>query len=177
MKRLIFLVLILIFLVNISIAQKVNQVIFDQKANKDILYGQCTREGFKIKPFKHWFDSTYKAYQVDKETMKKVNKTIFSSMKIKIIMATWCSDSRREIPRLFKILDKQKFDSKNNVFLILVDKNKETKDIDIKDLNINLVPTIIFYFDEKEVGRIIESPKESLEKDMLNIVRKVLEQG
>ena len=37
--------------------------------------------------------------------------------------------------------------------------------------NIHHVPTMIFYDDKKEKGRIIESPKISLEKDLLEILQ------
>ena len=54
--------------------------------------------------------------------------------------------------------------------LINVDKNKKGKRDEIEGLAIELVPTIIFYKDEKEIGRIIETPKDTLEKDMLDIL-------
>ncbi|MEJ2614863.1 MAG: hypothetical protein P8Z35_07895 [Ignavibacteriaceae bacterium] len=37
-------------------------------------------------------------------------------------------------------------------------------------MKIELVPTIIFYKDEKELGRIVETPNDSLEKDILKIL-------
>jgi len=39
-----------------------------------------------------------------------------------------------------------------------------------KDLNITNIPTFIFYKNGKEMHRIVESPMESLEKDMLKII-------
>jgi hypothetical protein len=37
-------------------------------------------------------------------------------------------------------------------------------------LNIQLVPTFIFYKNNNEVGRIIENPRTSLEQDIVNIL-------
>ena len=89
--------------------------------------------------------------------------------KITIVMATWCSDSRREVPRFYKILDFLKFNN-DNTTLINVNSAKKTSDIDISTINIQRVPTIFFYINNNEIGRIIETPKISLEKDMVNIL-------
>jgi len=43
---------------------------------------------------------------------------------------------------------------------------------EVDDVDIHFVPTIIFYMNDEEVGRIVEMPYESLEKDMLEIVKK-----
>ena len=86
-------------------------------------------------------------------------------------MGTWCSDSRREVPRFYKILDSLNFPSAK-VKLIMVDRKKEAAGIDISPFNIELVPTMIFYNDGLEDGRIIETPKETLEKDLEEILVK-----
>ena len=52
-----------------------------------------------------------------------------------------------------------------------VDRLKKTHDYSIKELKIKRVPTFIFYKEGKEIGRIIESPNETLEKDFLKIVK------
>jgi thiol-disulfide isomerase/thioredoxin len=84
-------------------------------------------------------------------------------------MGSWCSDSRREVPRFYKILDRLKFDQ-NKLTLFCVDRSKKDSADDTSKLNIESVPTFIFYRKEKEIGRIIESPKETLEKDIQKIV-------
>ena len=84
-------------------------------------------------------------------------------------MATWCGDSRRETPRFFKILDETGF-NQNNFELIAVNKNKKTPDNLQEGFTIIRVPTFIFYKDSEEVGRYVEYPRETLEKDILKIV-------
>jgi thiol-disulfide isomerase/thioredoxin len=88
---------------------------------------------------------------------------------IKGFMATWCGDSRRETPRFFKILDETGF-NQNNFELIAVNKNKKTPDNLQEGFTIFRVPTFIFYKDNEEVGRYVEYPRETLEKDILKIV-------
>jgi len=41
----------------------------------------------------------------------------------------------------------------------------------VEKQKIEKIPTFIFIMNGKEIGRIIESPNESLEKDMLKIIR------
>ena len=83
-------------------------------------------------------------------------------------MGTWCGDSRREIPGFYKILDETAFDV-NYLQLIGVDRSKKYDDYE-KDLTIFRVPTIIFLKNGKEIGRFVEYPKETIEKDFLKIV-------
>ena len=84
-------------------------------------------------------------------------------------MGVTCHDSEREIPRLIKILDEINFpDNQLNIFLL---KRNKTSDYGYeKGKNITNTPTIIFYKNKKEVGRIIEKPKETLESNMLSIL-------
>jgi thiol-disulfide isomerase/thioredoxin len=84
-------------------------------------------------------------------------------------MGTWCSDSRREVPRFLRILDELNF---NNELLTInyVDRKKESPEGDISSLDIKYVPTFIFYKGGKEIGRIIETPQITLESDFKNIL-------
>jgi thiol-disulfide isomerase/thioredoxin len=144
--------------------------VIDQKSGKPMLVGICDREAFKDTSFAWWYNSEYENYNLDKETLAHVNiDNEFHS--ITIVMGTWCSDSRREVPRFYKILDSLNFPSAK-VKLIMVDRKKEAAGIDISPFNIELVPTMIFYNDGLEVGRIIETPKETLEKDLEGILVK-----
>ena len=86
-------------------------------------------------------------------------------------MGTWCSDSRREVPRFYKILDEIEYPSEN-VSLINVNRDIEGLGDEVTGLEIHFVPTFIFYRNDEEIGRIVEIPYESLEKDMLELVKK-----
>ena len=113
-----------------------------------------------------WFLNRYDKYQPSIKELSQIN---FNEIKIKIFMGTWCHDSKREIPRLIKILDILKFDQ-SNVEIIGLTKEKKGYFNDYSRYNITNTPTIIFYKNKKEVGRIIEKPKETLESNMLSIL-------
>ena len=154
----------------VNLAQTTNQCVVDQKSGKPMLVGTCTREAFQDSSFAWWFNSEYDNYELDNEALSHV-KIDSEFHSITIVMGTWCSDSRREVPRFYKILDSLRFPA-SKVKLIMVDRKKEAAEVDISSLNIELVPTMIFYNDGLEVGRIIETPKETLEKDILGILTK-----
>jgi len=133
-----------------------------------ILLGEANREGFTKEPFVNWFNTNFESYEMDQETIDKL-KPLLKDVTIKTFMGTWCSDSRRETPNLYKILDATNFNYKN-FQLITVSREKSTPKGFEKDMNINYVPTIIFYRDGMEIGRFVEFAQVSLEKDMLAIV-------
>ena len=54
--------------------------------------------------------------------------------------------------------------------LIMVDRDKKSGQGLADGKNIHHVPTIIIYKNGDEVGRIVESPIESLEEDIFNIL-------
>ena len=75
------------------------------------------------------------------------------------------------MPRFLKILDYLNY-PKDKIKIYAVDRSKKGLNNEIDSLNIQKVPTIIFYKNNKETGRIIEEPKVTLEKDLANIVTK-----
>ena len=148
--------------------QKLNKIISDPKINKKVLIGECNRNGLKSEIFKEYYKEEYKNYNPEKNIIKKLKKNN-EEFRIKIIMASWCGDSKEQVPRFYKILDKIKF-GEDKIELIAVDRTISAGGIDISKLDIERVPTFIFYRNGKEIGRIIETPRETLEKDMLKIV-------
>jgi hypothetical protein len=59
---------------------------------------------------------------------------------------------------------------KEKVTMINVNRHKKGIENEVEGLDINFVPTFIFYKAEEEIGRIIEMPYETLEKDIMEIL-------
>lgn len=149
-------------------AQDKVRTVIDEKSGRPMLVGVAERSAFQDTSYSKWFDPEYDNYRVKTKDLEGLSDKI-KDYDITIVMGTWCSDSHREIPRFYKILDTLKYpDSK--VKLILVDKKKKDLSGEVDSLKIELVPTIIFYKDGEEKGRITEAPQETLEKDTYNIV-------
>lgn len=169
MKILLSITLIL-FAMNVS-AQEVNKKIHDQARDKDVLINTCTREGITTFPeFKEMYDPIYAAYVPDAATMIELKKLV-KKERIKIVFGTWCGDSKVNVPNFFKVLDDLHFKEKN-IEIIAVDGNKKAENGIIDGLDIQRVPTFIVVDKSgKELGRIVEHPKNTLEADLLEIYK------
>ncbi len=161
---------ILLFVPILLSAQDINKMIIEEDSGKPMVIGLCDRTVFADTNFAWWFDSEYNNYEIKTEELDTI-KNKLDGVKIKIILGTWCSDSRREVPRFLRILDELKYDQ-INLTMVCVNRDKKTDGTEIDNLNIELVPTFIIYRREKEIGRIEESPKTTLESDLKNILKK-----
>ena len=134
-----------------------------------ILIGECNRDAFTMEPFQEWYDFEYEEYTPEQTAVEKLEKYINDGLRIKVVMGSWCSDSQREVPRFYRIMDEAGITDKK-VELISVNRDKVVPGMDISTLKIERVPTFIIYDGIKELGRIIETPAETLEKDLLMIL-------
>ena len=174
MKYFIIIVAFLLGTAKHSLAQDqpVNQRYTDAAGNI-ILLGQCTREALWQAPFRSWFAINYDQYVVDSATCLYV-APLLKDKKITLFMGTWCGDSRREVPRLLKILDCCGFPSEQLTMIMVSnqpDMYKQSPGHEEYGRNIFRVPTLIIDGLTRELGRIIELPVVSLEKDLLRILR------
>lgn len=159
--------LVLFFALSVIISAQ-GKIITDEKTKKPMFVGLGDRTIFEDSSFSGWFEEEYSAYKINEEIFEEVSEKL-DELKITIVLGTWCSDSKREVPRFLKILDQLNF-SQSKVEYIFVDRSKKGLSGEVDNLNIEYVPTIIFYKDEEEIGRIIESPDETLEEDLISIV-------
>lgn len=176
MKLLHILVPVLVFAWSITSAYSQNTMInqLSKDANgQPMLLGRCERNALQQAPFSSWYSSNYDAYVVDSFTCTFI-KPLLANKTITLFMGTWCGDSKREVPRILKMLDCCGF-PQEKITLIMVsnapDAYKQSPQHEEAGKNIVRVPTIIISDHEKEVGRIIEYPVTSLEKDMLAILQ------
>jgi tetratricopeptide (TPR) repeat protein len=139
----------------------------------EMLLGHCTRTALLESPYKEWFVKNYNDYAVDSSAANELAR-LLAGKTIVTFMGTWCGDSKREVPRLLKILDYCHFRNEN-LNLVMVSYRdgayKQSPQHEERGKNIFRVPTILLYAGNKELGRIIEFPKQSLEKDMVSILK------
>ncbi len=163
------LIVFLLLIVGTTFAQH-NKMMLDEKSGKQMLIGLCDRTAFADTNYAWWFNAEYDNYVPDSVVIANI-KSVTPDYKIKIVMASWCSDSKREVPRFYKIMDAASFDYKN-LELVCVDRNKQCEEGEVDKLDIKFVPTFIFSRNNVELGRIIEMPKGKLEENILEIVTK-----
>ena len=86
-----------------------------------------------------------------------------------VFMGTWCSDSKREVPRFLRIADSTGMTSQDYA-LYALDRSKISPEGLERQYQIERIPTFIFLRGNKEIGRIVESPRTTLEGDILTIL-------
>lgn len=110
-------------------------------------------------------------YQPDPATLDKMRQ-VDVELGIVMFLGTWCGDSVREVPRLLKILDSAK-NARLGLTLYGVDSSLNDGGGMAKKYGIERVPTMIFLMGEKELGRIVEPPDGTLERDLLRVLEAV----
>jgi len=137
---------------------------------QDVLEGNIEISDLHYEPYNQWYFEQYNQYNIDSGLVHNFKNSGINECQILIVMATWCPDSRREVPRFYRIMDEIHVPEKQ-ISLVGVDYEKKTSALNISELNVKFVPTFIFYKDGIEIGRIIEEPKISLEKDMMAFLK------
>ena len=165
MKK-IFILIIVVFLFNCN--EVTNKVIIDEKTGRSMLIGVTDRNAFELPDFSGWYNAEYIGYEPDGFLLKQIYE-LSDSINIQIFLGTWCSDSKREVPRFLKILDLSKFDQ-NRIQIINLNRKKKSPTHEEKDKNIEFVPTFIISKNNDEIGRIVEFPIITLESDLFNIL-------
>lgn len=150
-------------------SKELNYIIEDTVDGGLMLLGRATKDALEKEPFNEWYTENYEQHTLDTNAISNL-KTLLEGVKIKVFMGTWCEDSQREVPALFKILEATKFNLQN-LELITVTHDKNTPQEYEKNLDINYVPTLIFYKNGEELNRVVEYPIQSLEKDMITILQ------
>ncbi|MBV1888022.1 MAG: thioredoxin family protein [Urechidicola sp.] len=160
-----------ILVIKSEFKSEINKIVPDTIDDGMMLLGVVNREGFKNELFLDWYQENFKEHVLDSTTIEVLAPKL-KDVTIKVFMGTWCSDSQREIPALYKILDAVKYDY-SKFSIIAVSHEKDTPNHLEKELDIEYVPTIIIYKKDKEIGRFVEFAQENLEKDLLAIINEV----
>jgi thiol-disulfide isomerase/thioredoxin len=88
---------------------------------------------------------------------------------VKVFLGTWCGDSRREVPRLWKALDLAGA-VPFAISYVGVDREKKDPAGEAAGADVRYVPTFIVRRDGREVGRIVESAPQGVERDLLSLL-------
>jgi thiol-disulfide isomerase/thioredoxin len=168
MQKILFIFLI-VFSFTVSFPQDINQTIHDEDSGKPMLIGTCNRAAFSDTSFFWWFNSGYNLYKPDSVAVSGIKKDL-KNIRTTIVMGTWCSDSREQVPHYFKVMDEAGY-TEDSLNIICVDREKKDLSGEVDSLNIELVPTFISYRDDKEIGRIIETPEQTIEEDIYSMLK------
>lgn len=152
-----------------EVSEEINILVPDEEDGGEMLLGIIDRQGLEGELFDAWFDENYDGHILDTTAIQAI-KPLLKDVSLKVFMGSWCEDSQREVPALFRILDAANYDY-DKLELIAVTHDKDTPQGYETDFNIEYVPTIILSRKGEVLNRIVEYPQITLEKDMLAILQ------
>ena len=117
-----------------------------------------------------WQDR-YDKYDPPAEMIDALKARLGAGMKIDVYLGTWCPDSRNNVPPFLKILDRAGATLPVKYYNVPRKSDRNAKYY-VEEMQVERVPSFIFYRDGKEIGRIIENPKAGMIEDMMDIVFK-----
>ena len=140
------------------------------------LLGRCTTAQLEAEPFSEWYVAGHDAYVGDPQVLRSLRNAGLDGVEVTIFFGAWCGDSRREVPRMVKLLEQAGLPTAR-VHLIAVDRggdaHKRSPDGEERGREIYRVPTLVVERAGRELSRIVEFPVLSLERDLLAILSDV----
>lgn len=145
--------------------------------NGPYLVGEVIREDI-VAAFPAWTDSAA-AYVPEPGAVARL-AAVSRPVDVVCVLGTWCGDSRREVPRFWKLMESAA-NPNLRLRMFAVGRKDDAAALakseavgaprDIRAVwGVTLVPTFIFRADGEELGRIIEIPTGTLEGDAAKIV-------
>lgn len=129
--------------------------------------GPTTREQIES-AVPEWVQAEVEA-QPDAETARAL-AAVAPGAEVTVFLGTWCSDSRREVPRLWKALAEAGFEVPFEVHYVGVDHGKKEPAGELAESDVHYLPTFIVRRDGREAGRIVETSPHGVERDLLDLL-------
>jgi thiol-disulfide isomerase/thioredoxin len=163
------LALLPLFLVALSGCASSQFTLEDGETKEKMILGLCTWNAWK----QHAEWTTYDApdYTPDAEILPRLAQAIKPDVSLLIFGGSWCGDTKAEFPKYFKLFSALNFPQSSLSLHGVSRKKKEPTGI-AERYAIKRVPTLIVLKGNNEIGRIVEYPTASIEKDLLNILTK-----
>jgi len=130
------------------------------------LVGPTTREAI-LEHSPAW-QGLVAAYQPKPEVLDRL-RGLGREARIEVYFGSWCSDSMAHVSAFFKILDLVDSPLIQPVYFGIPEA-KEKRAPYYEGKKIDKLPTFIIIVDGREAGRIVETPKKSVEEDLVKIL-------
>ncbi|WP_276133009.1 thioredoxin family protein [Polluticoccus soli] len=159
-----------LMMMNLTItAQDKYETTVDEKNGSVVFRGNIGFDDLEHEKTFDWLQQGAQAYKTDAASIAFLKENI-SQYRLITFMGTWCDDSHILIPQLYKVLSEANFPM-GELTMYGVDRTKTTADGAHLTYGVSFVPTVIVLHNGKEVGRITESSRKSVEADLANIIR------
>ncbi|MDO8897155.1 MAG: thioredoxin family protein, partial [Bacteroidales bacterium] len=115
-----YLIFFILFMISTnSISQNINNVITDPVRNREVLIDILDRDGLQTGEMGVNYADFYESYVSKNEIIESL-KTMVQDVNVTIVLASWCGDSKQQVPAFLKVLDQIGF-NENNLLMIGVD--------------------------------------------------------
>jgi thiol-disulfide isomerase/thioredoxin len=131
-----------------------------------VLIGPTTRDEVEAAP--EWTQAEVEA-RPDADAAREL-AAVEPGAEVVVFLGTWCGDSRRELPRLWKAIDSGNGAVPFQIRYIGVDHGKKEPAGLVKENSILYLPTFIVRRGGREVGRIVETAPHGIERDLLALL-------
>ena len=132
-----------------------------------VFKGEIRFDDLEKEPSFVWFKN-FNSYKPDEAAIAFLKQNL-KDHELVVVMGTWCEDSHNLIPKLYQVLTLSNYPM-DKLKLVGVDRGKDALNGEKGKYNIERVPTIIILKDNREVGRMVESVRQSIEADISDII-------
>ncbi len=109
------------------------------------------------------FAKTYQSYQPTELQLQQMQ--VLTGKELLVVFGSWCHDSKREVPRMLKLLDESQVQLAS-LTLLTVDRDKQEPSGVAAANNLKYTPTFIVLEQGKVLARIIEKPQVGIAEDL-----------
>jgi hypothetical protein len=111
----------------------------------------------------------YDGYEPDTALLEALKEKI-GGTRLVVVLGTWCDDSRENVPPFLKLMNLLGPAAPDVAYLGVERKGDPQQKFYVPELAVERIPTFIVYRGDREIGRIVEKPRESILGDLLQIV-------
>lgn len=130
------------------------------------LTGKVSRKALEAHP--GWEALRAQDYAPEAAAVEKL-RAASANLEVLAFVGTWCPDSKREVPRLLKLMDQAGI-PESKLTMLGLDRTKKDAEGITEKWGLKYVPTFIVLKDGKELGRVVEKSQGTLEADFVQIL-------
>ena len=139
----------------------------DSQTEGPVMIGELTRRQLET-ALPDWIEEEVLA-RPDIEAAFSLSSAL-SGAEVTVLLGTWCSDSRRELARLWRAFDEAGIPDPAELRYVGVDREMIEPEDWTAGRNLQLVPTFLVSRQGVELGRVVEVAPNGIERDLLSIL-------
>lgn len=138
-----------------------------EEIEESVLVGSMTRAEIE-EAMPGWVGATVESSPDEEASVRLAD--LVTTARVTAYFGSWCSDSERELARLWKALDLAGGEAGFPLEYVAVDRDKAKPADRVSGKEILYVPTFVVEQGETEIGRIIEQSPGGIESDLASIL-------